>query len=267
MIKNKIVTEAVEYIFLHIWKTITVEEIAEYCHVSVSYLERLFRAQTKQSVYAFIKRIKMEQSAMKLKMETDRSITQIGEDYGYSPSNYSSAFTLYHAIAPSEFRSEVAGRQEADRKISEELNRKIRIEIRPQYVVMYERTIGSYAGMKTAWCDFTQKYREDVDDNTIFFERTFDDPTITQKDRCIYDLCMSTRTPEKYENTCILQGGKYAVYYYKGYLEGIYPLNQQLVGIWFPGSHNELDERYSYDRYYKVEDDGYMEFEICLPIR
>ena len=91
MIKNSIVTEAMEYIFLNIWRNVTVDDIADHCHVSVSYLEKLFRAQTQQSVYAFMKRIKMEQSAMKLKMEADRSITEIGEDYGYSSSNYSSA--------------------------------------------------------------------------------------------------------------------------------------------------------------------------------
>ena len=267
MIKNSIVTEAMEYIFLNIWRNVTVDDIANHCHVSVSYLEKLFRAQTQQSVYAFMKRIKMEQSAMKLKMEADRSITEIGEDYGYSSSNYSSAFSLYHDIAPSAFRNEMSKRQDTEQKIFEEIDRKIQIEMRPDYTVMYERTIGSYSDMKAVWCDFVDRYKDDIDENTIFFERTFDDPTITQKNRCIYDICMSTATPEKYANSCILQGGKFAIYRYQGYIVDIYPVNQQLVGIWFPKSHNELDNRYNYDRYYAVADDGYMDFEICIPIR
>lgn len=106
-----------------------------------------------------------------------------------------------------------------------------------------------------------------MDGQTTLFERTFDDPTITDKNKCIYDICMSTHTPEKYENSCILAGGKYAVYPYKGYLKDIFPLNQQLVGIWFPRSQNEIDERYSYDQYYRVDPDGYMEFDICFPIK
>ena len=74
MIENEIVTEATEYILLHIWDNITLDMVANHCHMSVSYFSKIFKEQTGQSVYAFFKRIKMEQSAMKLKMETDRTI-------------------------------------------------------------------------------------------------------------------------------------------------------------------------------------------------
>jgi AraC family transcriptional regulator len=267
MIENKIVTEAIEYILLNIGDNITLEKVADHCHMSVSYFSKIFKEQTGQSVYAFIKRIKMEQSAMRLKMESDRDITDIGADYGYSSSNYSSAFSQYHKKSPSVFRNNVQIRQEEVQMIIDAINAKIRIEIRPDYLVIYERSIGNYKEMKEAWCWFTDKYQDDIDEDTIFFERTFDDPTITNTDRCIYDICMTTKTPEKYKNRCILEGGKFVVYTYKGYLDNIFPLNQQLVSIWFPASHYQIDDRYSYDRYYKVEEDGYMEFDICIPVK
>lgn len=43
-------------------------------------------------MYALIKRLKMEQSAIVLKVEKEKTIIDIGLDYGYSASNYSSAF-------------------------------------------------------------------------------------------------------------------------------------------------------------------------------
>ena len=267
MIENEVITEAIEYILQNIWDNVTLEKVAEHCHMSVSYFSRLFKRYTGQSVYAFIKRIKMEQSAMKLKMEKDRDITEIGEDYGYSASNYSSAFSQYHKKSPSLFRTEVEKNGEEIRKIRDAIDSRIRIENRPDYLVMYERTIGNYSEMKTVWCDFIERHQKEINEKTIFFERTFDDPTITDKEQCIYDICMTTQTPENDKNTCVLEGGKFAVYSYKGYIDGIYPLNQQLVGIWFPFSHYEIDERYSYDQYYRVEKDGYMEFDICIPIR
>lgn len=267
MIQNKIVTEAIEYILLNIGDNVCLERVAENCHVSVSYMSRLFKKHTGETVYAFIKRIKMEQSAMRLKMELDRDITDIGQDYGYSASNYSTAFSQYHKIPPSHFRSMVTKDEKEIRRIKEAIDEKIRIEHNQDYLVMYERTIGNYAKMREAWCNFMKKYEKDIDQDTILFERTFDDPTITDKNQCIFDICMTTKTPEKYENTCILVGGKFAVYRYQGYISEIYPLNQQLVGIWFPFSHHEIDERYSYDRYYTVKEDGYMEFDICIPIK
>lgn len=267
MIENEIVTEAIEFILLHIWENVTLEDVAEHCHMSVSHFSEIFKKQTGESVYAFIKRIKMEQSAMKLKMEADRSITEIGADYGYSSSNYSSAFSQYHKKSPSVFRSELIHKRESKQDIVDRIDSQIRIEVKPDYQVMYERTIGNYMDMKDAWCKFVEKYGKSFTKDTILFERTFDDPTIADRDRCIYDICMSTNTPEKYKNTCILQGGKFVVYPYKGYINRIYSLNQELVGIWFPANHYEIDERYSYDQYHKVEDDGYMEFDICIPIK
>lgn len=267
MIKNELVTEAIEYILLHIWDGVTLEEVAEHCYMSVSHLSRVFKMQTGESVYAFIKRIKMEQSALKLKMEMDRDITEIGADYGYSSSNYSSAFSQYHKKSPSTFRNEIMKNSKETERIRKEIDSKIRIEVKPDYLVMYERSIGNYEDMKVEWCQFVERYQSDINRDTIFFERCFDDPTITKKDRCVYDICMTTNTPKKYKNICTLKGGKFVVYPYKGGIDGIFTINQQLIGIWFPASHYEIDERYSYDQYYKVEKNGYMEFDICIPIK
>lgn len=267
MIDNKYVADAIEYILEHIWDNVTLEEVAAHCNMSVSYFSKIFKKQTGQSVYAFIKKVKMEQSAIKLKMETDRSITEIGEDYGYSASNYSWAFSRYHSKSPSEFRNDVQSEQETVQEIIDRINSVIRIEEKPDYQVVYERTIGDYVNLEKQWCDFIEHNSWDIDFDTIFFERTFDDPTITEKSQCIYDICMTTKHIEQYENSCILQGGKFLVYPFKGYIKEIYPLHQELVGIWFPANHYQIDDRYSYDQYHKVEEDGYMEFDICIPIR
>ncbi|MBP3886979.1 MAG: AraC family transcriptional regulator [Cellulosilyticum sp.] len=267
MIDNEIVTQAIEYILLSVWDGVTLEEVAAHLHMSVSRFSEIFKKQTGQSVYAFIKRIKMEQSAMKLKMEPSRSITEIAGDYGYSASNYSSAFSQYHKKSPSVFRNEVVRDPEEVKEVIAAIDAKIRIEMKPDYVVMYERTIGNYQDMKTAWCRFIEKYQQDIDESTIFFERTFDDPTIAKVDNCIYDICMTVKNTDKYKNTCVLKGGKFVVYPFKGYLSEIYSLHQKLVGIWFPAKPYELDERYAYDQYYKVEANDYMEFDICIPIK
>lgn len=89
MISNQLVIKSIDYIIRHLDEEILIEDVADYCYLSKYYFSRIFKAETGESIYAFIKRLKMEQSAFKLKVEKDKLITDIGYDYGYSPSNYS----------------------------------------------------------------------------------------------------------------------------------------------------------------------------------
>lgn len=271
MIENGIVSKGIEYILLHIWENITLKEVAAYCNMSVSRFSDLFKEETGESVYAFIKRLKMEQSALCMKMEAQKTITDIGENYGYSASNYSSAFRQYHKKSPSEYRTMVyASRgedQENIQRIIDEIDRRIRYEKKPDYTIVYERAIGSYEDLRVFWPGFIEKYQNDITEDTLFFERTFDDPTITDAGRCIYEVGMTTKHVEKYKNLCVLEGGLFAVYPFQGYLNEIISLHQKLIGVWFPSKQLELDERYSYDQYTLVREDGYMEFDICIPIK
>jgi len=107
MITNELVNQSIDYIMRHLDEEISVEDVADHCHFSKYYFSRVFKEKTGESIYAFIKRLKMEQSAVRLKLEKDKSITDIGFDYGYSPSNYCSAFKKHHNISPAEFRKDM----------------------------------------------------------------------------------------------------------------------------------------------------------------
>ena len=63
--------------------------------------------ETGKSIYAFIKSAKIDQSAFRLKVEKDKTITDIGYYYGYSPSNYSSVFHKEKNISPVNFRKNI----------------------------------------------------------------------------------------------------------------------------------------------------------------
>lgn len=277
MIQNETVNKAISYILSHIWEPITLEEVAEYCNISKFYFSRMFKSETGESVYSFIKRIKLEQSALRLKLETQKSITDIGLDYGYSSSNYSSAFKKHHHLSPYEFRKKeeqnelknFESSQQTEDEIFEEINKQIIIKILPDYKVIYERKIGNYNEMSIDWSSITEKYQSIINDKTIFFERTFDDPTITDKNHCIYDICISAPENCTLPNTSILTGGKFAIFPFKGYIKDIQKTHILLIrNIWFPRSGFELDSRYSYDLYHYVDcETMYMEFDICIPIK
>lgn len=129
---------------------------------------------------------------------------------------------------------------------------------------------------------------EFVTDDTLFIERTINDPSITNPDECIYDICMtvskedsrlkfqnraaagitskSGTQPQK--NTMIIEGGKFAVYHYAGYPQMIYLAYHSFFCNWLTKSNNKIDNRGGFDLYRKIDSETlYMELDICIPIK
>ena len=276
MITNEAVSNAIEYIINNSSKEISVEDVAKNCNFSKYYFSRMFKIVTGENIYAFIKRVKMEQSAFRLKVEKNRSITDIASEYGYSSSNYSSAFKQHHDISPIEFRRSIIdnsivnpifGQVNTYMENFDECNEKISIEILDDYRVLYERRIGNYKDFPVYWEAFQNKYKEYITDKTLMIDRSFDDPSITNTDECLYDICMSIDKTCHLENTCIIKGGKFAIYHYKGFAEQIYFAYQTIFNVWLSQSTYSIDERYGFEIYRKVNKSSmYMEIDICIPI-
>lgn len=278
MITSRAVNEAIDYIFRHVEDEIGLEDVADHCHFSKYYFSRLFKEQTGESVYGFIKRVRLEQSAFRLKVEQERPVTEIGADYGYSPSNFSSAFKLHYDMTPVRFRkgSFVQSMEHPffHREIwklesFEECDRKIEVRQVPDYRVIFERRFGSYEGLKGQWDRFVRKYREYVTENTVFLERTYDDPAVTQNENCLSDICMSVEGDCTLENTTVIQGGTCIVYRFKGHVKHIYEAYQTIFLVWLPKTRYVIDAYKSmFDVYHWVDDRTMaMEMDICVPVR
>ena len=296
MIENQIINKAIDFIFAHIDEDLSVERIAEFSGYSKFYLSRLFKAETGESIYSFIKRCKIEQSAWRLKVEKKRSITEIGGDYGYSASNYATLFRDYFEESPAEFRKRIV-EESVDHtffhgtkktlETFEECCKKITVENLPDFFVLYERRKGNYHNLQHDWCDFMKHYKDFVTPKTIFIERTINDPSITNPDECLYEVCMTVDKNDKrlevqktaatgitskagtlsMPNTMILEGGKFAVYHYKGYPQRIYSAIQSFFCSWLTKTGNKVDNRSGFDVYRKIDDETlYMELDICIPI-
>ncbi len=273
---KEVVNRAISYVMEHISDEIDVEDVAEHCHFSKYYFNRVFKAETGESIYAFIKRMKLEQSAFRLKVERERSVTDIGFDYGYCPSNYSQAFRKHLNESPMEFRHSILDKsknhpfypeEEVPILSFEECNALISVRTIEDIFVIYERSIGSYANMSQSWCDFFEKYAEYRQKDSLILERTFDDPSITDTDKCLYDICMSVSEDCPLPNTYYIKGGKFAVYDFKGFPQQIYTAYQNIFNIWLPGSGHMVDKRYGFDVYHKIDyDTMYMELDIYTPI-
>lgn len=278
MIRKEAVNQAIDYMLLHVGEPVTVSEVAEHCHFSQYYFERIFKEETGESVYAFLKRLKMNQSAFKLKVERDRSITEIGYEYGYSSSNYSTAFRQSHKMSPADFRKYIYDRSmehpffHAERqsvRSYEEINRHVTVGELPDYQVLYERRIGNYHELEHNWRDFLERYATYIMEETLFLERTFDDPSVTDADGCLYDVCMTVSGENLPENVYIIRGGKYAMCRFAGHISKIYAAYQELFQVWLPRTRYRIDDtRGPFDIYHKTDvHNREMELTICIPVK
>ena len=277
MITNELVNQSIDYIMQHLDEDISIEDVANYCHYSKYYFSRVFKAETGESIYSFIKRLKMEQSALNLKLERDKPITEIGLDYRYSSSNYSSAFRRHHNISPAEFRKAINTSFTPNPFYPDEItrfqsfkdyNEKIQIKELEDFFVIYERHIGNYIEIGNNWCKFIEKYKDYFTEDTLLIERFYDDPTVTHVGQCLYDICMTVDKSCTLDNITTIYGGKFAVYKFNGLIQEIFAALQGVFMIWLPESGYEMEQRYGLDIYQNIDAESlYVALDLCIPIK
>lgn len=277
-ITNNVVNKAIDYIIDNLDAEIKVEDVANYCNFSKFYFNRLFRSETGESVYSFIKRLRLEKSAVRLGTDSKRTITDIGLDYGYSSSNYSSAFKKHHRLSPFNYRRfKTMNKQDIVHPFYEitmkyqsyeYYNNNINIKEFKDFRVLFKRYIGNYQNMKEHWQDFMDCYTHLADKGTKYLEVSHDDPLITDRDRCIYDICMTIDENSGQENVKIIKGGNFAVYNFKGYSQDIFLAFKGIFNVWLPESNYQLDNRSGFEIYTAVDcENDYFEMDICIPVK
>lgn len=197
-IRSAVINKAINYIFDHIEEDITVDDVALHCAYSKYHLMRMFKEDMDEALYQFIKRVRLERSAWRLKVEKEKSITEIGGEYGYSSSNFSTAFKKQLNVSPADFRK-VSEQMVEESSFSngitlndfESYEQQITVEYLEPFTVIYERKKGNYHNLPQEWCNFMAKYEHLADKDTMYIECTIDDPSITDENNCIYELCQS----------------------------------------------------------------------------
>ncbi len=180
MDRKELINQSIDYIMQHLDEPLPLDAVAAQFHFSKYHFSRIFKEETGESVYAFIKRCKLDQSAVDMKLNPSKSITDIGLDYGYSASNYSSVFRKHHDVSPAAFRQSIpshstavpfAPERVARFKTAEEYAAQIDVKKLDELFVLYERFIGNYADLERNWYQFLDKHEAFLNEKTILAER------------------------------------------------------------------------------------------------
>ena len=80
MDRKKLVNESIDYIMQHLDGELSFDTVAAHFYISKYHFSRIFKEETGESVYSFIKRCKVDQSAIDMKLNPMKAITDIGLD-------------------------------------------------------------------------------------------------------------------------------------------------------------------------------------------
>ena len=98
------IEEVVLYIRTHIHEPLNREVLAEVAGFSVPHFHRVFTAQVGESAGSYVRRLRLERAARKLRMGAV-DITEVARAAGYeSHAAFSKAFKQQFRLSPSEFR-------------------------------------------------------------------------------------------------------------------------------------------------------------------
>lgn len=278
------INQAINYIYQNLDKSLTVEEIAEQCCFSKYYFNRVFKLTVGQNIYSFIKKIKLESAAFKLRAAKNRPITTIAIESGYSPSNFASAFKQYFDVSASDYRkmndvpfkdsfaavAEHIRNMKKDKHAFEAISAKMRIRRIEGMNLMYKRVICNYTkDLKEAWDLFCKEMGKQclLDKDYLFVGISYDDPLIANEDRCMYDMCIAVDKPTSV-NVHRIPSGLYACYNFYDKLNKFMLAFNEIVSLWLPYCQYKLDNRPMLEIYHsEIDEKGNIRAEICIPIQ
>jgi AraC family transcriptional regulator len=273
--KKALVNKSIDYILAHLEEPISIEDVANQLSFSKYYFCRMFKEETGEGVYSFIKRLKVEQSAIDLKLQKDKRITDIGLDYGYSASNYSSLFKEHYQLSPNDYRKSLEGstisnpfypQKQEVLDTFEDYQKKVELKELNDLYVIYERMLGNYAELKSSWSALVEENAY-YDDTTVMIEKFYNDPAVAIDGHSICDLCFTLNEEIKEKNTMVITGGTYAIYPYKGQIEDIFRVMQGFFRIWLPESSYQMREKYGLTIYRKIDwENDYVQLDMCIPV-
>lgn len=306
-INSYVINKSIDYILNHVNDNISIDDVAGYCNFSKYHFSRMFKAETGISIYSFIKSLKMDQSAVSLKVEKDKTITHIGANYGYSSSNYSSAFSREFNVSPADFRKSLSlvstyspffSQEKVNFKSFEHYEENIKIENLEDFKVICERYIGDYSEIGSNWYNLLDRYKNYLKADTLMIEKSYNDPAISSFDKSIYDLCITVNEDiqgvkriKEYECThdvkaikdngylqeckgiegayiTTIKGGKFAIYRFNGLISDIFGSFQGIFNVWLPNTKYERDDRYCLGIYRNIDkENNCVVMDLCIPVK
>ncbi len=243
------------------------QDLAEVAGFSLHHFHRVFRGMTDESVMGYVRRLRLERAAQRLKYG-ESTVTEVAFSAGYgSHEAFTRAFSASFGRSPSAYRDEAVA---AFRNVP------IVLRDEPPRRVLALRHRGAYEACFPTWdqlMDWANE-RQLAEGRTPDFGLCYDDPEVTDDDRVRYDVCVAApERPVECPADIVARtvpGGRYAVATHHGPYETINDSYVALIGKWLPRRGVELHNEPVLEVYLRGPDTappGDLVTEICVRIR
>jgi AraC family transcriptional regulator len=206
--------------------------------ISLYHFHRVFRGVTAETVSGYVRRLRLERAARRLRV-TDARVTDIALEAGFgSHEAFTRAFKEHFGANPSEYR----GLSDQAHKPVPAL-KGVEVAWCPAIRVARLRRIGPYEGSGEAFSKlFAWAMRSAVAPAGMVLGVCLDDPDVTPAEKLRFDAClMLDSVPADDEvRSGVIPKGWYARYVYTGPYEGLPEAYTALVGGWATEQENEL---------------------------
>jgi AraC family transcriptional regulator len=225
------------------------DELARVACFSPFHFHRVFRALTGEGVHEYVRRLRLERAALRLKLQ-EQPVTDIAFEAGYeSHEAFTRAFHAMFGKSPSEFR-EPPGCEPPDYGAPPP----VEIKTLPPQPVVFLRHVGPYNQVGATWGRLAMwaGMRGLIGPASRFLGISWDDPEITVPDKLRYDAAITLAAPIQPEGefgVTELAGGEYATLLHKGPYENISATYRLIFGAWLPASGRELRDAPCFEVY------------------
>ncbi|MDD4645200.1 MAG: GyrI-like domain-containing protein [Bacteroidales bacterium] len=301
------INRVMDYIEKHLSEPMTLEELADVAAFSKFHFHRIFSALTGESLYEFIRRLRLERAAGLLADQPDLPVTDIVYGCGFSSQSvFNRAFRDFFGMTPTRFRRgghlehsknrkqvskenqlhSKAGRFEMDK--SGELRRVSLTQLNPLIMknveikdlqemnVAYVRhtgpynTIGEAFGKLMRWAGPRGLF---ANPDTRLLCVYHDSPEITEEVKLRSSVCITI--PENMEvkgeiGKMKVAGGKYAMCRFEITTDQFGEAWDEINRDWLPSSGYVCDDRLPFDLYYNNAEEHPEKkhiVDICIPVR
>jgi AraC family transcriptional regulator len=292
------INKALAYIDSHLDDTINLETLAQVANFSAFHFHRIFLGVTGETPNQYIKRRRIEKAAWLVGLN-NKSMTQIAHECGFSSSStFSRAFREHFGVSPSQWlqnskncKTNSKYSQDSGAKASydpvllqetkEDQTMKLEIKDIPQIQVAYVANLEGYSEEKVnaAWHRLLQWAgpRDLVKKDSVMIGIPFDNPDITDADKCRYYACIGI--DDTIETTgdigkMAISSGRYAVYHFHGTADNIIGTYRQIYSDWFPQSGYQPEDGPFFEKYLvdgsRIEEEmarPEIDMEICIPVK
>jgi AraC family transcriptional regulator len=253
------------YIQRHLDDELELENLASVAAFSTFHFHRVFRGLVGESLKEYIRRLRLERAAQRLKQQDD-PITEIAFEAGFEAhESFTRAFGNMFGVSPSVYRAahknapestsgthmgDVSGYRPPDCGQPPSVD----IEDLPAVKVVFLRHVGPYSQVGNTWGRLMNwaGMRGLLGPQMRMLGIVYDDPDITPADKVRYDAAVVVNRPVPPEGEFGVReipGGKYAVFTHHGPYDTLGSTYQRFFGGWLPKSGRELRDSEAFEEY------------------